>query len=244
MSGIEIARTLLMLGFDARPMRADLCEAWPLDRRSQCLIRIDIGHPLSVDSEVWPSVFDVHPELSRPGWRGPVQELWDDLKRLEAHIDNARRSVALPLWVIAVGVIPNSGGRDGVSRWRNRTGEIRPDSVQPAWAFLGFDVADEWLESGLTNRVFRPDVEDPEMLRGRWAPCLNEYHLFPLFEAAEEFVKFSDARSPEHAPFYVYGLWRVSELPPIILPSDEMHTPRSGDSGITGVTRRWWRSES
>ena len=73
-------------------------------------------------------------------------------------------------------------------------------------------MADPFLESGLTNRVFRVDTEDPAALRAEWGDELNEFHLFRELKLAARFRSFADARSPEHAPYCAYGMWNVAEV--------------------------------
>ena len=62
--------------------------------------------------------------------------------------------------------------------------------------------------SGLSNCGYTAAEREP--LRARWAPALNEHHLFHLVDDAAAFVKDCDQRVLEHAPFFVIGLWRVA----------------------------------
>jgi hypothetical protein len=76
---------------------------------------------------------------------------------------------------------------------------------------LGYDVCDEWGLSGLSNCGLEPGREDVAALRAKWGPLLNRAHLFDSRDAAAAFAHASDARVEEHAPFFVYELWRVEE---------------------------------
>ena len=72
--------------------------------------------------------------------------------------------------------------------------------------FLGFDVADSFFLSTLSNCAFN----DSGFLatKEEWWPKINEWHLFGLFGDAKAFSLFSDAKwAPEHAPTFVYGIW-------------------------------------
>lgn len=183
---------------------------WPDDRKRTSLFRLDVIRPLSVDPEIWPSVVGTSGALDRPEWTGPVQDLWDDLGRLRFYVNGRRHALEGTFWFIAVAVVPASCGREGLSLWADRVSEMEPPSIQPEWVSLGYDVADEYLESGLSNRVFRPGLDDAEELRATWGGELNEHHLFRSAAVAVEFASLADKRSPEHAPFCVYGIWRVA----------------------------------
>jgi len=76
---------------------------------------------------------------------------------------------------------------------------------------LGFDVADRWLLSGLTNCVHRSEP-DFAGLKHDYEPFLNRFHLFDDSEIANTFRHVSDGRVPDHAPFFVFSLWRVPPL--------------------------------
>jgi hypothetical protein len=73
--------------------------------------------------------------------------------------------------------------------------------------FLGYDVADIGRISGLSNCAYVPD--EREALRSEWGPKLNDHHLFTQLEPARAFRRLTDARVPEHAPFYVYGIYTL-----------------------------------
>ena len=47
-----------------------------------------------------------------------------------------------------------------------------------------------------------------------WGPRLNEHHLFKNAESAFAFRLVTNRRVPEHAPFFVYGLWLIREVLP------------------------------
>ncbi|QRK05845.1 hypothetical protein JQX13_37765 [Archangium violaceum] len=46
-------------------------------------------------------------------------------------------------------------------------------------------------------------------LRAQWSGHLNEHHLLGDLGRALEFRDASDERVPEHAPFFVFGLWLI-----------------------------------
>jgi hypothetical protein len=70
---------------------------------------------------------------------------------------------------------------------------------------LGYDVADRWLLSGLSDCGWAPGEIRPS---GAWSVAqLNEHHLFHEPERAFEYVEAVNLRVPEHAPFFVYSLY-------------------------------------
>jgi hypothetical protein len=73
------------------------------------------------------------------------------------------------------------------------------------WVFLGYDVTDS-MYSGLVNCGYTED-EKP-ILQETWVPRLNEYGLLRNLEDAVEFKEMTNKRVPEHAPFFVYKLFR------------------------------------
>jgi hypothetical protein len=207
----------LVLGFDAR--QADPAP-WDEGRRTRFLLRLDVLQPLSIDRMVWPSVFDLHPELAPP-YVGPYG-YWEDLGDLRRHVDASRATLG-DAWLAAFAVVTTVCAAD---EWTALDGFLRgihpdgtpgehpssvahPAAVEESWSFLGYDVADLGGISGLANCGFLPEREDIAALRDRWAPRLNSVHLFGDLGAAREFKEFSNRRVPEHAPFFVLEIWRV-----------------------------------
>jgi hypothetical protein len=72
--------------------------------------------------------------------------------------------------------------------------------------FLGYDVADESLLSGLMN--CRYDIADMHE-KSAWASELNEFHLFNDFHFASRYRCVTDMRVSEHSPFRVYSVWTI-----------------------------------
>lgn len=180
-----------LVGFDARLARP---VPWETERRDAYLLRPELVNPRSVDRVVWRSVFDLHPELE-PGYTGPQPYWWDDLRRMEEAAVRASEP-----WV----AVAATASADFVpAGWK----EPQPPSLDADWRRLGLDVVDGGGTSGLMNMGFLSDLDDVSALRERWGTHLNEHHLFEEPEPAERFRAFSDKRVPEHAPFFVAGLW-------------------------------------
>lgn len=201
-----------IVGYDAREMWLGDGDLWPAQRQ-QYLLRSDVPKPLSTDTMVWPSVFG-KPfleavasgfELQRPDWTGAV--LWDDLERLKAHLDAGWGKSCRPCRLIAVTLAYGHCENDEQRQWDQRLVGITPPSVCDDWTFLGYDIADHSLLSGLMNCGYTP--QELKVLPQRWAPRLNEHHLFDDFEQAAEFVAVTDERVQEHAPFFIFGIYSL-----------------------------------
>jgi len=226
----------LLLGFDAREMWLSPQEYWPDSRKKMFLLRHDVVRPLSTDTLVWRAVFDADTSLQRPQWTGPIQFLWDNVATLQEYLDTAWSERTLPYWIIAVtlqedvcesedllewyaraskfiddtvpGVLPLSGY---LLEWYARASSIIPSLRDPAWAFLGYDVSDKWLLSGLSNCGYGTNETEIQILRETYASDLNEHHLFDALKPAVDFMHFSDERVRAHAPFFVFGIWLIKK---------------------------------
>lgn len=210
----------LVLGFDARESPRRLAGVWSQDRKERFLYRLDVECPLSVDTMVWPSVFERIPDRL-PAWTGRVHGLWENLPRLREAVRGVEGC-----WLVAFAVDLAScseGARKVLEHLRGFTPEGRPgpfpelhEIAQPhvldsRWEWLGCDVSDFFGTSGLSDAGLVPDREDVEALRREWGPLLNRHHLFDTVASARAFKTFSDRRVSEHAPFFVMELWRIPE---------------------------------
>jgi hypothetical protein len=175
------------IGFDLRSIVPD--PSWTADRRTSYLLRRDVPSVRSVDTLVW----ERPPGLPRP----PVPEgLWPNLSDLFAAAGALDRAGVVAVRITAFG-----------------EDEPTPESLDPTgpagerYDLLGYDVADYWQLSGLTNCGYSP--EEAASLAPVWAPLLNEWHLFGNPDDAEAYADVTDKRVPEHAPFYAYGIYQL-----------------------------------
>lgn len=205
-----------LLGFDAR-----VCTPFQLERLRasphRYLLRTDVTLVCSVDELVWPSVFQPRTSLETTGledegltlphWIGPNFPLWAKLRELENHVSAVLH--AIPVWKVAITevVCSENGNQPEERTFWPFLKTTEPPSVQEDWVFLGYDVADRSLLSGLSACAYS-DEELPRFT-AMFAGNLNEYHLFTSLEVAMRFKELSNQRVKEHAPFYVYGLRRV-----------------------------------
>ena len=201
----------LLLGFDAREMWLEPQDYWPASRKKMYLLRDDVARPLSTDTAVWRTVFDADTSLQRPEWIGPMMGLWDNLVTLQESMDTAWSTRTLPYWLIAVTLQQEGRESDNLLERYARTTDIIPALRDPAWALLGYDVSDQWLLSGLSNCGYGTSASEIQTLREIYASSLNEHHLFASLKPAVDFMQLSDERVPEHAPFFVFGLWLIKK---------------------------------
>jgi hypothetical protein len=207
-----------LLGFDAREM-LPAPQSWAAERRTVYLLRPEVRKPLSADSGVWLSLYaddssDLGrprmPALLRPQWTGPNAGLWDDLGRLEQNL--ATTHVAIPYWLVAVTWFADPASLSEPRNYGPYLEPMTPRVRSPDWPLLGFDVCDAGLLSGLMNCGYGDDARPA--LTVEWGPWLNEHHLFKDAESALAFRLMANHRVREHAPFFVYGLWFISEVAP------------------------------
>jgi hypothetical protein len=212
-----------LLGFDARKMWLDPKIHWDRERRAHFLLRMDAGRVLSTDDLVWPSVFHTHQlpltpkseleELGldgpqRPRWVGPNLPLWEDLDSLKAHLLAKDAGIKRPYWIIAVTAHLYSEIESQLT-YGPYFEKTDPGRLKPWWTFLGYDVSDGSLLSGLTNCGY---TQDEKRNPPATAEDLNRHHLFDSLKQADKFRTYSDNRVKEHAPFLVYGLYLVEEI--------------------------------
>jgi len=201
----------LLLGFDAREMWLEPQDEWPASRKKMYLLRDDVSRPLSTDTMVWHTVFDADTTLPRPEWIGPMMGLWENLATLQQYLETAWRARTQPYWLIAVTLQHEGAQRDSLLERYAATADIIPTLRDPAWALLGYDISDQWLLSGLSNCGYGTNGSELQTLRETYASSLNEHHLFASLQPAGDFRQLSDERVPEHAPFFVFGLWLISK---------------------------------
>jgi hypothetical protein len=215
-----------LLNFDVRVAKEQyVSRRWDRDSRTEFLLRPDIEWPLSVDRSVWPSVFfsngfrdfrdedatiGIDPQLE--GTSGPTS--WQDLDRMRAHYD-AHGALAPGGVFVAIELLSErtaegplipyelpGGIQCGI--WLDPT---VPDRIPEGSTLLGYDVADDGRISGLSNCGYTEG--EVRAMGPVWADRLNSFGLLSTLEDAVAFRQQCDQRVPEHAPFWVYTLWRL-----------------------------------
>lgn len=193
-----------VIGFDAREMSFSDSADWPSERRKIFLLKSDVEKPLSVDTSVWNSIFDIYEVLKRPrkmGWRN---DTWARLPELQEHLRSCAEVKIGYYWTIAI-----TQFLDDVTRTEIGVDvlPVMPNTINPDWQLLGYDVAELTLLSSLMNMGYR--IDEKRIVEEKFAESLNKYHLFTDEKVAQEFTHWSNARDKGHGPFYIYGLYRV-----------------------------------
>ncbi len=211
-----------LLGFSAREMWltpgavwvGDVLDrvGWNENRKKRHLLREDVKRPLSTDYLVWPTVFDLYEsrQLSGPTHEGSIQDLWSNLDELERCLRSRRTPASQHCWIIGVTVIADVNDTDKARMSSIAKSPTEPPMVSETWKFLGYDVSDRWLLSGVSNCLHNGMPEFRE-LKAQWKTCLNSFHLFTDLCDATGFKTVIDQVVQRHAPFSVFGLWRIEE---------------------------------
>jgi hypothetical protein len=197
-----------IVGYDAKEFWRPF--DWSEEKRNRFLYRLDITKPLSVDVLIWQSIFTSE-SRSLPIKQFGFQSFWSNLTLLRkavtiAHTEQPLRDYRMIAAILMLG----DYSKNHQITWHDRVPPVTPDQRGPDWKFIGYDVADQWALSGISDCGFVPGYDDVPALRKRWGPLLNKWHLFDDFDRAIEFKHMSDERMKnDHAPFFVYGLWLV-----------------------------------
>jgi hypothetical protein len=194
-----------LIGFDHRRWPPPIVDD---TYKNEYLYRTDLDQVLSVDTMIWPRTSISVKSLD--DWVSPNHPLWTDLAEMCGALNLESRP-------------PPSCAIVGISRWCEDAAEVEESDVWPhtlqvfptirssEWKFLGHDIADTDLLSGLLNCGFEGFEIDEEVrnLRESWTPFLNSWHLIEGAAKAWEFKDYANSRAPEHAPFFVHGLWLI-----------------------------------
>ncbi|MBI5075261.1 MAG: hypothetical protein HZB62_08890 [Nitrospirae bacterium] len=223
-----------MIGFDARRMNLRPKERWIYLRKEEYLIDRNVKQVLSTDDMVWPSLFEqmlpqqfldmgleklreMYPTMDfpqpgpfTPEWIGQNAPFWENLNDLRQHV--ALANPTEEIWIIAGSMfVDDETKANSRPDWPPYINMTEPADRDPSWPLLGYDVSDEFHLSGLSNCGYK-ETDFAEYSRQYWSDKINENHLFSDLKTAFEFTVFSNNRVPEHAPFFVYGLYRIEIL--------------------------------
>lgn len=202
----------IILGFQLRvnPSCAVVID-WPEERRKKFLLKQDIVFPLSVDESVWPSVENERVEAQlfvdyssdanySPNGLGLYQ------------IQHKYFQSGFPASMIEAGWLIGIFAEKDFAGYLMELHGIKltvPSLSVVAlqrlgWCFLGYDVADQWLFSGLSACGFKGD--EYADLQNTFASSLNKYGLFNEIKPALKFCGERNRSVPEHAPFQPIGI--------------------------------------
>lgn len=202
----------LLLGFDCRLVFSDkVRSAWDRQRRERYLLRTDIDVPISVDTVVSPSMFDfdavdvdaekIH--LQPSDFHQQALRLWRDLASMQHNLpdDEELRST------MTIAIQLHHENLDADDWWRDFAAEtVTPADLGSDWLSIGFDVADRYLTGALSNCGY--DQEVKQQAETNWSSDINEFGLISSLGRAAAFRVYSDSRVQEHAPFFVFEIFR------------------------------------
>jgi|SRR5579884_84926 len=190
--------TEIFLGFDLRQPLAGQIDSWTKVRRAEYLIRPEIATPISVDRCVWPAV-SVNTDDQYPLF------LWGSMTELREHSLHPLEGGVM----IDIAALPST--EDSLNYWQRimfgRADTDKDSSPQYEVEIFGYDVADRYLVSGLSNCRF----SDSEMghIRHDWSWAINVWGLFDRPDLATSFAALCNSLIPEHEPFEAYRLRRI-----------------------------------
>lgn len=213
-----------LVRFDVRLNKDDYVDAfWGSEHRNIFLIRPEIEWPLSVDPMVWPSVF--YSEIFRQASKIPHGSIevppstddgqyWLNLEEMKSYYE-AHRRVGTRGVPVGIELFSESSLNEDFVSYMQRgiqcalvLGHTIPSKCPPGSELLGYDVADGGWISGLSNCGY--SSEERNTLRHPWVSRVNEFGLLKTLDEAVQFRLLSDTRVPDHSPFWIYGIWRLS----------------------------------
>lgn len=208
---MHIEKQVTILGFQARLSRIDLERQWPLDRRQKFLLSPDIEVPLSADTEVWPVV-----QLASMG-----SQLFSDYVFGEHESPNSlglfrlkqpvgARPPSLPIKANLMGVATKNDIADFLAEKHCIAKQPMKSWNKLRARFVGFDVCDHTLLSGLMNCAV--DGAAHRKLAERFCGSINPYGLFDQIEIAEQFANTMDGLVSEHAPFIPIAVLAIGTI--------------------------------
>lgn len=195
------------LGFQVRISVAGLPSLWSSERRAMYLLTPGIARPLSVDVAVWPTATNAG--LARQLFEDYTDEPHSDPNGLGVYHLSARGARIGRDLDPAVGHVVGLTARESIAHQLSLVHSIEPrdgreDLVSLGAQFLGFDVCDVSLLSGLMNCGTSP--LEHENLRRSFGSALNSHGLFDEQSVASRFGDEISRIVPSHAPFQPIGL--------------------------------------
>lgn len=191
-----------LIGFDVREMWTKFQDTWDLKRRDMFLLKQDILKPISVDKNVWNSVFELlNIEIpSNIGWR---QGIWLDINIMRESVPSLIPE-HYEYWEIGITQFLEE-------QVAERIGApylpVNPPSVADEWQLLGYDVAELGLLGGLSNAGYRYEMKSYAYTE--FSRHLNHYHLFEDEKIAHHFSEWTQLRDSGHGSWYVTGMYKI-----------------------------------
>jgi len=218
----------LLLGYDMRLHPEDCKGDWSKQRKSIYLLNENTEYPLSVDINVWPSIFEFregNPEAPRSciSSAGKViapskvivdidhsgvdafyntWSAYEEMSRYASIHEYPANIVPVALTLILTNILTN----DVLSYYSLKEKvEMAKHYIPATLSFVGYDIGDVGMISGLTNcgytKKSKTDIYD------KYHNKMNYYGLFDEYHVAHDFKVMTYHRVKSHAPFYVYGIY-------------------------------------
>jgi hypothetical protein len=208
-----------VLGFDIRTAdELDVARRWDERRRAQYLLRTDVSWVASVDTIVCPSVFEFgdgahvnHPDtgamrLVPQDLHQQALGLWRDVRKMQESASETplqgTKTIQIAITVFGNGKVISGYPLDDLLK-----DGTDPRTLGDGWDLLGYDVATQFLLSGLSNCGY--SEQEKNALSRVWSDKLNKVGLLTDLDDAVVFRELTDRRVPEHAPFLVFGLYEL-----------------------------------
>ncbi len=182
-------------------------------------LRPEIPVPCSSDRNIWPSVFDYYPDLwehtgterdprliTVPGGPECSGGFWltKDLMRA-ALVASDREVECITLEIF----IPEDADVDTVPSPLVYA-QATPKELPAPANRLGYDIANAAGFSGMLDCGYTD--EELAEFRPTWAPRINDCGLLDTLDDALAFLEITKARTPEHGPFFIFGIYSDVEL--------------------------------
>ena len=212
------------IGFDIRQPEINSIKMWTEDVRKKFLLKEDTRFPLTVDTNMWDSVFlynerenagldynmisafkceEIEPDHKTLG-------VWDDFIKMEQYFIEcaAKNSVGIEIYIE---ILANKEKWDDFIERVVFSADYHTAKMPNDWVFLGCDIADSAYMSGLTNCEYGENRKR-ELINVGWLNKLNEHGLIKDIDDAIEFKKIMNKQKPAMAPFYVFKLYKAPDV--------------------------------
>lgn len=190
----------ILIGYSIRSLLED--KSWTQDRRQHFLINPNIDLPKSVSTSVWENIDDFIEEnddyslfLSSYGFQDRKE-----LSRLSCYNKMQTDKIMVRSCLHYLHFVPTFVWALGMLPYQDDDG----------FFFMGYDIADGGMTSGLFNCGYNTD--ELKYCKERYFSSLNHHGLFESFDIALDFLHYTNKRVEDHAPFYIYSLYSDKKI--------------------------------
>jgi hypothetical protein len=135
--------------------------------------------------------------------------LWGSISETLAAFPELARPGSHSLVILEIAVVATE--EQSSKYWEGIVfGRVNPEkdsTLKITQESLGYDVADRYLESGVSSFMLFP--EELAAIRKDWLEAVNVWGLFEHAEAAKAFRAVCNRLIPEHAPFEAYRMRKI-----------------------------------